>query len=165
MQELADSCGEGVLVGLGGRVEYTMIYLAAARSRSVISLQLDVGSRISLGRSAMGRAYMAACSAQEKAELLSAIEMRAGPERWPALRDGIEDANQQIARRGFYLNTGEWQTGVNSVSVPFASGRENAPLLAFNLGGPANYLSVEKLENECGPKLLKMVNLLRSSRI
>jgi DNA-binding IclR family transcriptional regulator len=165
MQELADSCGEGVLVGLGGRVEYTMIYLAAARSRSVISLQLDVGSRISLGRSAMGRAYMAACSAQEKAELLSAIEMRAGPERWPALRDGIEDANEQIARRGFYLNTGEWQTGVNSVSVPFASGRENAPLLAFNLGGPANYLSVEKLENECGPKLLKMVNLLRNSRI
>jgi DNA-binding IclR family transcriptional regulator len=142
-----------------------MVYMATARSRSVISLQLDVGSRISLARSAMGRAYLAACGAEERAELLSAIEKRAGAEKWPALRDGFADASEQIARRGFYLNAGEWQAGVNAVSVPFQSGRGNMPLLAFNLVGPANYLSAEKLENECGPKLLKMVKLLSENVI
>lgn len=165
MQELADACGEGVLVALGGRVDYTMIYLAAARSRSVISLQLGVGSRISLARSAMGRAYLAGCQGEEKAELMDAIEERTGPEDWPKMRDGILDAEEQVATKGFYANIGEWQPGVHSVAVPFRSMQNNTPLLAFNLGGPANYLPKDRLINEFGPKLAEMVGTLSQSAI
>lgn len=165
MQELADSCGEGVLVALGGRVDYTMIYLAAARSRSVISLQLGVGSRISLARSAMGRAYLAACEGEEKAELMESIEERAGPDDWPILRDGIQQAKEEIEERGFYANFGDWQPGVHSIAVPFRSMQNNSPLLAFNLGGPANYLPKDRLLNEFGPRLVKLVNTLSQSAI
>lgn len=165
MQELADRCGEGVLVALGGRVDYTMIYLAAARSRSVISLQLGVGSRISLARSAMGRAYLAACDPEERAELMAAIEDRTGPEAWPRMRDGIEDAARQIAERGFYANFGEWQPGVHAVSVPFRSMQSNTPLLAFNLGGPASYLPKDRLVEEFGPRLVKLARTLSQSAI
>ncbi len=165
MQELADACGEGVLVALGGRVDLTMIYLAAARSRSVISLQLGVGSRISLARSAMGRAYLAGCKDEERAELMEAIEERTGPEDWPKMHDGILDAEQQIAENGFYANIGEWQPGVHSVAVPFRSMRNNSPLLAFNLGGPANYLPKDRLINDFGPKLAEMVGTLSQSAI
>lgn len=165
MQDLADECGEGVQVALGGRVDFTMLYLAAARSRSVISLQLDVGSRISLARSAMGRAYIAACDADEKADLMEAIERRSDPQLWPSIRDGIKQAEEEIASRGFYANIGEWQPGVNAVSVPFRSKQGNAPLMAFNLGGPATYLPKEAVIDTFGPRLVEMVETLRQSAI
>ncbi|WP_372884563.1 IclR family transcriptional regulator [Shimia sp.] len=166
MQELANECGEGVQVALGGRVDYTMIYLATARSRSVISLQLDVGSRISLARSAMGRAYIAACGAEEKEEILASIRDHAAPEDWPALRDGIAQAAEEIASRGFYANLGDWQPNVHSVAVPFRSYKGgDTPLLAFNLGGPANYLPKDKLVGEFGPKLRELVKTLEQSMI
>lgn len=163
MQDLANACGEGVLVALGSRVEHTMIYLASARSRSIIALQLDVGSRISLARSAMGRAYLAACPEDEREELLESIERQAGPEKWLDLRDGIKRAQDQIAKRGFYANIGEWQPGVSSVAVPFRSTQPARPLLAFNLGGPSPYLPPDRLENEFGPKLVELVTVLSQS--
>jgi DNA-binding IclR family transcriptional regulator len=160
MQALAEDCGEGVQVALGGRVDLTMIYLAAARSPGVIALQLGVGSRISLARSAMGRAWLAACEPDERAGLLAEIEHNAGPEAWPRLRDGIALAGEQIAARGFYANIGEWQPGVNSVAVPFRVAAGNLPLMAFNLGGSSAYLPRDRLESVLGPKLVGLVGRL-----
>lgn len=164
MQELADHCGEGVLVALGGRVDNTMIYLATARSKGIISLQLGVGSRISLARSAMGRAYLAACDSEEREEILDNIRENVGPENWPALRDGINQAAHEIDKNGFYTNCGDWQPQVHSVAVPFKSSDADSPLLVFNLGGPSNYVPREILENELGPKLVNLVETLRKGK-
>ena len=159
MQELADSCGEGVLVALGGRDARTMTYLACARSRSVITLQLGVGSRISLGRSAMGRAYIAACPDDERQRIMAELKRHYDKDAWPALRDGIRDAAAQIADRGFYANFGEWQPDVNAIAVPFA-GRPGDPLLCFNLGGPSTYLARERLESELGARLVELARTM-----
>lgn len=162
MQQLADESGDGVLVGMGGRDDLTMTYIATARAtRGMISLQLNVGSRISLSRSAMGRAYLAMAPEAERAELFERMAQRAGPDEWPRLREGIEDARAQIAERGFYCNAGGWQSDINSVSVPYVSPQGDAPLLAFNLGGPAFVLPRERLETELGPRLLHMVNAVK----
>lgn len=163
MQELANYCGEGVQVAMAGRVEQTMIYLASARSRGVISLQLGVGSRISLARSAIGRAYIAACEPEEREELLAGIQAHAGPEKWPALRDGIAQAAEEIASRGFYANLGDWQPNVHSVAVPFRSFQRDTPLIAFNLGGLSSLLPKSRLENDFGPKLVDLVKTLQQS--
>lgn len=160
MQDLADSCGEGVLVALGGRDGRTMTYIACARTPSVVSLQLGVGSRISLARSAMGRAWLAACPDEERDKLLAEIRRSAGKEAWPALRDGIRQAAAEIASRGFYANLGEWNPGVHSVAVPFPSAQKGGPLLAFNLGGPAGFLPPDRLTAEFGPRLVRMAESL-----
>lgn len=160
MQELADACGEGVLVALGGRDERTMTYLATARTKSVIALQLGVGSRISLARSAMGRAYLAACPEAERKDLLVAMEANYDAADWPRIRAGIDRAAEEIADRGFYGNYGEWQSTVHSVAVPFKSKDPSQPLLAFNVGGPLSYLPKERMEQEIGPKLVELAQTL-----
>lgn len=158
MQELADACGDGVLVALGGRDDHSMTYIACARAaRGMISLQLNVGSRISLARSAMGRAYIAGTSAVERAQIMEMIRERSKPEDWPRIQDEIDDAAAQIRTRGFYANMGRWQSDVNAVAVPYRSPQGDAPMLAFNLGGPAYILPREKIENELGPRLAEMV--------
>jgi DNA-binding IclR family transcriptional regulator len=165
MQQLADECGDGVLVALGGRDDLTMTYIAAARAaRGMISLQLNVGSRISLGRSAMGRAYLAVAAPEERADLMDRLSKRAGPEHWPRLRDEIEEAAEQVRTRGFYCNPGQWQPDINAVAVPFAAPQGDGPPMAFNLGGPAYVLPRERLEQELGPKLLHLVNTVKHIR-
>ena len=160
MQHLADECGDGVLVALGGRDDMTMTYIACARaSKGMISLQLNVGSRISLARSAMGRAYLAGCDEAERTQLMERIAERYGDE-YAQIEDGIEDAAQQIREKGFYCSIGKWQSDVNAVSVPYRAPHGDTPMLAFNLGGPGYILSKERLEDELGPKLVNLVNMV-----
>lgn len=157
MQRLADACGDGILVSLGGRDGMTMAYVACARSSGVISLQLNVGSRISLVRSAMGRAYIAAADPGEREQILAQMRERTAPEDLPRMLAEIEEARRQIRTRGFYANIGLWQSDVHAVSVPYQPTQAGQPLMAFNLGGPAYLLPPEKLEGQFGPQLLEMV--------
>lgn len=158
MQELADECGDGVLVALGGRDDMTMTYLACARSVGFISLQLSVGSRISLPRSAMGRAYIARTSEDERGEILQKIDQCYDADQAKLMRSAIDEAHEQIQDRGFYTNIGGWQPDVNSVAVPFRPLDGNTPMLSFTLGGAAYNLPKEKMETELGPKLVDLVN-------
>jgi DNA-binding IclR family transcriptional regulator len=161
MQRLADECGDGVLVALGGRDDMTMTYIAAARaSAGMISLQLNVGSRISLARSAMGRAYIAGTDEHERAQIMQRIHDRTAPEDWPRTQAEIAEAAEQIRTQGFYANIGQWQPDVNSVSVPYRSMHGDTPMLSFNLGGPAYILPKERLIEELGPKLVQMRNTI-----
>ena len=85
------------------------------------------------------------------------IEARTDPADWPRIRDEIADAAEQIRTRGFYANLGSWQSDVNSVAVPYRSPQGDAPMLAFNLGGPAYILPRDRIENDLGPRLVEMV--------
>lgn len=161
MQQLADECGDGVLVALGGRDDMTMTYIACARAaRGMISLQLNVGSRISLARSAMGRAYIAGCSDFERAQIMERLAERYDPQDVSRLRQEISEAAAQIAQRGFYVSEGKWQSDVNAISVPYRAPQGDAPMLAFNLGGPAFILPKARLVDELGPKLVHLVNMV-----
>ncbi|UEM07815.1 IclR family transcriptional regulator (plasmid) [Skermanella rosea] len=162
MDELARHAGSGVLVGLGGRDDLSMIYVACARASSVVSLQLDVGSRISLARSSMGRAYLAGADEAERTSLLQQIRAKVGEEHWPRHEEEILRAIEQVRTRGFCTNIGEWQTEVNSVAVPLRTPRHEMPALAFNCGGPAYLLSRERLEQDLGPRLAEMARKIQT---
>ena len=89
MQELADHANS--MVALGSRDEFSMLYVAESHSRGPVSLQLRAGSRISMVRSAMGRAYLAGLPEPERVPLLAALAQHTG-DKWPAHREQIEVA-------------------------------------------------------------------------
>lgn len=162
MQDLADYAGDGVQVALGARDGHTVTYLACAQAQNgMMSLKLGVGSRISLARSAMGRAYIAGCSDAERSEILETLADYHGPERWPDLRDGIQDAAKQIADKGFYANYGHWHEAIHALAVPFPMSEEARPNMAINLGGPAHFLTQDRMENDLGPRLVELARTLR----
>lgn len=164
MQALADHAGDGALVGLGGRDDLAMIYLAAARSAGLVSLQLDVGSRISLRRSGMGWAYLAAASPEERDALLPRLRARTGEEQWPRLVDSMDRAAREIKTRGFCINMGEWNAQIASVAVPLRLADSSLPLMVLNCGGPAYLMAQERLENDLGPRLLGLARSIASAR-
>lgn len=159
MQEMAD--WSGVAVALGTRDRLSMVYVECCRGDSAITLNLDVGSHIKLGTSAMGRAYIAAMPEHERTNLLEQLEAHEGA-RWPQVRDGIQEAIEDYQTRGFTLSTGDWKSEVNAVGVPICLG-DGSLSFALNCGGPAYKMSRERLINEIGPRAARLAEDIRRS--
>ncbi|SFL60196.1 IclR family transcriptional regulator [Shimia aestuarii] len=162
MQRLANEAGEGVQVVMAARDGPTMAYLAVARApNSVVSIQLGVGSRVSLARTASGLAYFAGSSPAEQAEIEAELEDHYGPEAWPERQRSLHAAKDELAARGFIADYGDWHAGVHTAAVPFPSRSEGTPNMAFAFGGPSSFLPRERIETELGPRLVEMTHSLR----
>jgi DNA-binding IclR family transcriptional regulator len=156
MQELADRSQS--MVSLGMRDRLSMIYVENCRSDSALTLSLDVGSRIPLASTAMGRAYLALCSESQRADLMERIRDR-DPEAWPKVRERIERALAEYRELGCCTSFGEWQKEVNAIAIAFRppGGRS---VMAINCGGPGFDLSREFLLEEVRPQMLALARRL-----
>lgn len=150
MQDLANDTNASVSIGSHDRT--SMIYVETCRGQGPVTLRLDVGSRIPLATTAMGRAYLAAIGEDERAELMVALKARHADE-WSVLLPRIEQALRDYREYGFTMSTGEWQPEIHAVGRAIVL-PDNSGVVALNLGGAAFLLPREKLLTECGPKLV-----------
>ncbi|MFU3122526.1 IclR family transcriptional regulator [Pseudomonas aeruginosa] len=147
-------------VPMAARDRLSMVYLDVVHGEANLTMRRQVGSHLSLHRSAIGRACLAAMPEDEREFILGHIRKR-HPEDWPEVRKGLERAFRDYADYGFCLSLGEWQRDVNAVGV--ALHHESHGLLAFNCGGPSFHLKREKLEDDIGPRLLHMVHNIEAA--
>jgi DNA-binding IclR family transcriptional regulator len=159
MQELADF--SDCMVSLGTRDRLSMIYLATCRSKSALTLSLDVGSRIPLATTAMGRAYLELIEESERNDLMERIR-ELDEAAWPDIRAGIENSLKQYRKMRCSCSFGEWQKDVNAIAVAFRVGSD-LPAMAVSCGGPAFNLSQKFLLNEVRPRLIDMVRRIEDS--
>ena len=159
MQELADLSRS--MVSLGSRDRLSMIYVGNARSSAALTLSLDVGSRIPIATTAMGRAYLAMIPERERADIMERVR-ELDEVAWPAIRAGIERALKEYRETGCVSSFGEWQADVNAIAVPLRPGG-GLPPMAVNCGGPAFTLSREFLLGEVRPRLIDLVTQLEAS--
>ena len=152
MQDLADH--SQAMVSLGTRDRLSMIYVENCRSQSALTLSLDVGSRIPLATTAMGRAYLAACPEGERHELMERIR-ELDEMAWPRIRQGIDAAIRQHRELGVCCSFGDWQKDVNAIAVAFRPEGARS-LMAVNCGGPAFHLSPQFLLDEVRPRLVAL---------
>lgn len=152
MQVLADHANASV--GLGGRDRLSMVYLECCRGPGAVTLRLDVGSRVPLATSAMGRALLAVLPGRERAYLLDHIRSKF-PDDYPKLERGIERGLRQVESHGFCLSLGDWQPDVHAVGVPLVTPDDR--VYALNCGGPSSALSCRQLEEDYGPRLVEIV--------
>ena len=105
MEELAATTRASV--ALGTRDRLSMVYVECVRGPSAISLNIDVGSRISISTSAMGRAFLAASTEEERAPIYE--EMRAlDSVKWPRTREMIAKSLIDHQTLGCTRSFGEW---------------------------------------------------------
>ncbi len=153
MQELADYTRASV--ALGSRDRLNLMYVEHCRSQSSLMLHLDLGARIPIATTAMGRALIAALPEHERDWLLDHIK-RQDEDSWPKVRAGIETAIQDLATRGFVTSIGDWQRDVSAVGVPLIA-PDRTGIYSFNCGAPSFQLTRDQLENDIGPRLVHMV--------
>ncbi len=153
LQELSNELD--VTVALGGRDRMEMVYLEVCRGPAAVTLTIDVGTRIPLASTAMGRALLSALPQGEREFLMGHVEKRCdNHEEYSKLEAGVENAVCDVANKGFCLSLGDWRPDVNAVGVPLVAYDQNT--YGLICGGPAFRVSAEMLENECGPRLAEL---------
>jgi len=160
MQELAEfgQC----LVSLGSRDRLSMIYIDAVRGSAAITLSLDIGARIPIATTAMGRAYLTAVSERERNDILERSCELADVGDQPELNRGVAKAMRDIRELGVCCSFGDWQKDVNAIAVPVMPGG-GLPPMAINCGAPAYMVSKEFLLGQVRPRLIALANDLETS--
>jgi len=153
LQELSNELD--VTVALGGRDRMEMVYLEVCRGPAAVTLTIDVGTRIPLASTAMGRALLAALPPGECEFLMQHVKKRTeSPEEFSALETGVKKSVRDVADHGFCLSVGDWRPDVNAVGVPLVAHDQN--VYGLICGGPAFRVSADMLKKQCGPRLVEL---------
>ncbi|RFA27274.1 IclR family transcriptional regulator [Alkalilimnicola ehrlichii] len=153
MQELADATD--CMVALGAEDRQEMTYLETCQGSGPLVLRLEVGARIPVATSAMGRAYLAGLKPDLRAPYLERLRAIYGVE-WPRIEEELQQAFESYQQLGFCYSVGEWDREVSGVGVPLVLDG-GAEVLAFNCGGSSLRLSEEVLKQNLGPRLVDLV--------
>ena len=153
MQELAEHAQCSVAIGIRDRLD--MVYVEACRGSAAVSLRRDAGSRIPLATTAMGKAYLCGLPQAERDFLMDHIRLQAEAS-WPQVKTDIEQGFRDYQERGFCLSSGLWDANISAVGVPLVD-PDVAKTMSFNCGGPAFLLPRERLVEDLGPRLVRLV--------
>lgn len=137
-------------VSLGARDQLHMINIDTLRHDGASPARFDLGARIPLATTAMGRAYLFGLPPAERDGLLDRIRHAAGGD-WRRVRSGLDRAFDALSRRGFCVSLGEWRDDVVGVGAPVVTA--DGIVLAVNCGGPPFDVSPQRAEEEIGPRL------------
>ncbi|HCO08698.1 MAG TPA: IclR family transcriptional regulator [Acinetobacter ursingii] len=157
MKELADYAGAAVAMSTRDRLN--MIYLDVVQGKGNVTMRRQVGTYLPIHLSSMGRACLAAMPEDERDFLLNAIRLK-HKEDWIKINRDLDKAFKDYQGFGYCFSMGDWHKDVNSVAVPLL--HEQHGLLVFNCGGPSFIMKREKLEEDIAPRLLHMVNNIKT---
>lgn len=153
----------GCNVNLGIRDRTNVVYVETSRADEANVYQPDIGSTRPLLVSAIGRALIAAYSAQEREAILNRLKVE-DPERFQNDRVLWESDHHAFAERGYCISCGDWRKDIHAIAAPIrqAPGGEplalNCTMSKFRLGGQtleqiaaAQLLdAVQQIEMACG---------------
>lgn len=160
LQELSNQVD--ATVALGARDGLEAVYLEVCRGPAPVTLHVDVGRRVPLAPTAMGRALLTALGPEERAALMRRIEQVSDDAATYAnvARD-VARAVDEVARQGFCFSIGAWRAEVNAIGVPLVT--HDQKVYGLICGGPAFRISREKLATECGPRLVELAKRISAS--
>lgn len=161
MQKLTDITQAEV--ALATRDRHNMVYIEHSPSPLPMDSDLAIGTRLPLGTTAIGRAWLAACPLGERQQALEYLRTHA-PDQWEAAAP-LQAAWPQYQDRSHpWLTTsfGDWLPHVNAIALAFSPGR-GLPLMAISCGGPTRLISSDMLLHRAKPELERMVRKLQQA--
>ncbi|MGR3425567.1 MAG: IclR family transcriptional regulator [Pseudooceanicola nanhaiensis] len=150
LKELADTYN--VHASLTAQDRLDVIQLEVCHSlNTLMTLRLEVGSRIPLAGTATGHALIAAMPEGDLPALFRQLEER-HPKHWPEISASIDTGRREVAEQGYTTASASWNTDINGVAAPlvYPSG---APVYALACGAPARHLPAGK-QRVIGQKLV-----------
>ncbi|MEN4918866.1 IclR family transcriptional regulator [Achromobacter spanius] len=155
LQALADRYQ--VAVALGRRDGDSIVYLLRCQGNSPLLMNLRVGSRIPLFHSAIGWAYLACCSQEERDALLEDARA-AGKLADKADQHAMADAIAAYPERGFvYHERPAFQINTVAAAIELPADER----YVVSCGGPASLLPRPLMLDEVGPTLRQLASELQ----
>jgi DNA-binding IclR family transcriptional regulator len=138
----------GLTVSLATRHELRMTTIESIVADSPVPIAGLFGGRASIARTAIGHAYMAGLTEQDRAALMAEMADHYGEEEWPAIEKRIQRDIASVVTRGYCIvrgEWGEWNKKISGVASPIVVG-DGGLVLSMSAGGPSQLLSAPALE-------------------
>lgn len=158
MQELADATDCFIALGVAEGAQMT--YTQTCQGPGPLILRMGTGSRVLMGHTAIGRAFLAALPEAQRRSYCDLIQ-RDEPSEWPHIERALERAHREYERFGFCVAESEWARDISSVGVPLVLENEHR-VVAFNCSGSSLRLGYQILTENLGPRLRDMVAQVRA---
>jgi DNA-binding IclR family transcriptional regulator len=149
--ELAEAAGANVHLGVRDGLDIVLIDTLRPRTALILS-RMDVGSRMAIATSAVGRAWLASLPLDQRRALMEEIRI-ASRDLWPDVQRRLDAALAEYARSGYCSSFGEWHPEINAVGFSLRGPR--GELYGVSVGGPAYTLSRAYMVETVAPKLLQ----------
>jgi DNA-binding IclR family transcriptional regulator len=151
LQDLANRTR--TMTALAMRDELSMLYIETCRSESsVVTLRLEIGSRLPIATTAVDRACLAAETAENRKALLERIRS-ADPPSWPQVERSVEQAITDLSAIGCVTSFGAWRGEINAIATPLSLGK-GLPMIVANSAAPASTISEKTFRTDVRPRLI-----------
>jgi IclR family pca regulon transcriptional regulator len=129
-----------------------IVYVARAPTRRIMTIALNIGSRLPAYCTSMGRVLLAHLPASDLDQYLDSVALRQLTKRTITDRSRLLNALTETRSRGWALVDQELEDGVRSVAAPIRSHEE--VVAALNVSAHAGRTSLEKTRSFV-PELLR----------
>jgi IclR family transcriptional regulator, positive regulator for flagellar biogenesis len=153
LNELAERTSLSVHLAVRDRLDMVVIDAIKPRSAVLIS-RLEVGSRMDLTRTAVGRAYIAVLADADRAALMTSLQTASG-DAWPYVSARLVGSLDETRANGFAISIGEWYEGLNAIAAGFVG--PSGERYAVNCGGAAHLCPREWLIEHAAPALIACI--------
>lgn len=158
MEGLLQGPNPYVTVALAERSGTRAVYLASRRSQQAVSLSIDVGARLPLFYSAVGRAILVRMAAEAADEVLVQA-IREFPDQKKRLKESLEEARKDFETFGYCTSFGAWKTEANAIAAPLLS-LDGTTIYGVNVGGPSFLVTPKDLHEQYGARLIHLAQTL-----
>ena len=157
MQDLTEKTGAAVALAMRDGLE--MVYVAACRPISPVTLRLNVGARLPIWRTAIGLAQLAVMDSAARASIVEQLIERE-PAQAKRIASLVDQAVVDQSQRGFVGAFGTWYSYINAVGTCFFP-TDGSPIVSITCGGIVDILPREACLASAGPELVKTVEQLK----
>ena len=156
LRALAEATGASAFLGV--RDGDDMLVVEAARARSAVAVMgADVGTRMALATSALGRSWLAAADGPTRAAVLARWRTAGGAAN-PSATAAVEASIERARRCGHAVSLGEWHPSINAAAVAVRTA--GGEVVSINCGSPSFVLPAERLRGAVIPQLLAAAEAL-----
>lgn len=157
MHELAQRTGASVYLAIASDLDMLIIEVARSQ-KGMLLTRLDIGSRVPMSTSALGRAYLQSVDAQAREHLLERMALTHG-DHWATIWKNMQASFRKAKRVGYNSSLGEVYPDIHSIATAMTT--PTGETVVLNCGGPSMYLTSEVIERLVGPALISSAAKLR----
>ncbi|MER9865389.1 IclR family transcriptional regulator C-terminal domain-containing protein [Mesorhizobium sp. M0185] len=144
--QLNEACSAAVLSG------EDVVYVARVPGRRILSVSLDVGTRLPAHCTSMGRVLLASLAPDALETFLRQAKIERRTPKTITKRPLLAAAIRKAAADGFAIVDEELELGLRSIAVPIDD-RAGRTVAAINVSTQSARFSVEEMEREILPEL------------
>ncbi|WP_321964862.1 IclR family transcriptional regulator [Paraburkholderia sp. J7] len=159
MQELADYCHGQVTLAVGYRLN--MAYAEVIQGEGSAVYRSETGTRLSLSRTASGRAYLWTVPGAEREQYLQETLAR-DPAKGELLAQRLAQAQQELRAHGCTISHGDMQREIHSVAIALSAPIDDeywvfgCSIAVFNISG-------NQLTDDIAPRLMSLVRRVEAA--